>query len=453
MHDGLVPPRLRNVTYTFGRFRLDTLRRVLLSGSDVRTMPEKLFRILLLLLQANGRVVEKETFFSRVWPEESVSDGNLAQHIFLLRKFLGDEGIAHPYILTVPREGYRLTLRSSTIVRSDSDVLSDNAASLGGALLDSGFESFNAYCKASHFLEKRTAADLAKALALFQAALALDPGYAPAWIGLARAHALLAEFAYVPPSQAFPPARTAIERALELDAGSETAHALLSEILMFGEWDFAGAEASLEVALALNPQSLFVRHNIAWFHLCSGALERAIAEAEQALLLEPASMVFLLILGRALMFRGDFQQAISCYSSVIESEPDDVWARMMRAVAFLFAGAPGQATGDLRRVRRNVPALPLLARAFVDAGDEAAAAGILEELQTLSTTQYVSHWDFAIVFGALDNRDKALERLAMAMETREPLMLLLPSLTKLFGPVRDDPRFANLLRKLLNVRN
>ncbi len=104
-------------------------------------MPEKLFRILLLLLPANGRVVDKETFFSRVWPEESVSDGNLAQHIFLLRRFLGDEGVAHPYILTVPREGYRLTLRSSTIVRSDSDVLTDSAASLGGALLDNGFES------------------------------------------------------------------------------------------------------------------------------------------------------------------------------------------------------------------------------------------------------------------------------------------------------------------------
>src|ERR1700690_351821 len=145
---GMLESGLRTVTkYGFGHFRLDTLRRVLLSGSDVRAMPEKLFRILLLLLQANGKVVDKETFFSRVWPEESVSDGNLAQHIFLLRKFLGDEGTTHPYILTVPREGYRLTLRSSTIARSDSDVLSDNAASLGG-LLDNRFESFNVYCKA-----------------------------------------------------------------------------------------------------------------------------------------------------------------------------------------------------------------------------------------------------------------------------------------------------------------
>jgi DNA-binding response OmpR family regulator len=93
---GMLESGLRTVTtYGFGHFRLDTLRRVLLSGSDVRAMPEKLFRILLLLLQANGKVVDKETFFSRVWPEESVSDGNLAQHIFLLRKFLGDEGTTH----------------------------------------------------------------------------------------------------------------------------------------------------------------------------------------------------------------------------------------------------------------------------------------------------------------------------------------------------------------------
>ncbi len=445
---------LRNVTtYSFGQFRLDTLRRVLLSGSAVRTMPEKLFRILLLLLQANGKVVDKETFFSRVWPEESVSDGNLAQHIFLLRKFLGDEGTAHPYILTIPREGYRLTLRSSTIVRSESDVLSDHAASLGGALLDNRFESFNIYCKASHFLEKRTAADLAKALSLFAASIDLDSGYAPAWIGLSRAQAMLGEFAYVPPLQAFPLARAAVEKAIELDASSETAHALRSEILMFGDWDFERAKANLEVALDLNPQSLFVRHNIAWFHLCSGAFERAIVEAEQALLLEPASMVFLLILGRGLMFRGDLRQAISCYGSVIESEPDVVWARVMRAVAFVFAGLPDSAIGDLRSVPRNGPEVPLLARAYADAGDKAGAAGILDELQALAKSQYVSHWDFALVFAALDLHDKALERLAMALDAREPLMLLLPSLSRLFGQLRDDPRFHALLRKLASLRS
>jgi DNA-binding response OmpR family regulator len=77
--------------YTFGRFRLDASRRLLIVGNDVRAMPEKLFRMLLVLLEANGGVVDKETFFARVWPDEIISEGNLAQHIFLLRKFLGDE--------------------------------------------------------------------------------------------------------------------------------------------------------------------------------------------------------------------------------------------------------------------------------------------------------------------------------------------------------------------------
>ncbi|MBV8372397.1 MAG: winged helix-turn-helix domain-containing protein [Candidatus Eremiobacteraeota bacterium] len=413
-------------------------------------MPEKLFRILLLLLQANGRVVEKETFFSRVWPEESVSDGNLAQHVFLLRKLLGDEESAHPYILTVPRKGYRFAQRSSAVVRSDIDVLSENAANLGGVLLDDRFEAFNSYCKASHFLERRTATDLKKALTLFKASLDLDPDYTPAWVGLSRAQALLGEFAYVAPLQAFPQALQAVEKALELDAASETAHALLSEIRMFGDWDFAGAESSLTIALDLNPQSLFVRHNIAWFHICRGAFDRAVVEAEQALLLEPASMVFLLILGRALMFRGELSPAIACYSNVIESAPDDVWARTMRAIAFIFFERPQLAIDDLRRLPRNGPEIPLLARALVDAGNPEAASKILDDLLELSKTQYVPHWDFAVAFAALEQQNSALEQLDLSMKAREPLMLLLPGLSKLFGSAQNDLRFKRLLKLLPN---
>ena len=244
-----------------------------------------------------------------------------------------------------------------------------------------------------------------------------------------------------------------MDKALGLEANSATAQALLSEIRMFGDWDFAGARANLDLALDLNPQSLFVRHNIAWFYLCSGEFDRAIVEAEQALLLEPSSMVFLLVLGRALTFRGDFSQAIACYSNVLESAPDDVWARMMRAITFIFAGTPQPAIEDLLRVPRNRPEIPLLARAYADAGEHDRSVRVLDDLNVLATTQYVPNWDFAIAFAALDRRNEAFERLRMAMEAREPLMLLLPGLAKLFGSVRDDRRFQRMLGELLNLKD
>src|SRR5580698_5787781 len=147
---GLRPPatRLRTTTnYSFGRFRLDTSRRVLVAGREVRAMPEKLFRILLVLLEANGRVVAKETFFTTVWPDEIISDGNLAQHVFLLRKFLGDEGEAQRYIITVPRKGYRLTLRS-TASTGPNDNATPESDETFGTRANRRFEALNLYCRA-----------------------------------------------------------------------------------------------------------------------------------------------------------------------------------------------------------------------------------------------------------------------------------------------------------------
>ncbi len=100
-------PRL---TYRFGPFMLDAGRRMLLSGSVAKPLPEKLFSVLLLLLEANGNVVEKETFFTKVWPEGWVTDANLTQHIFLLRQVLGERAGENAYIVTVAGIGYRLAV-------------------------------------------------------------------------------------------------------------------------------------------------------------------------------------------------------------------------------------------------------------------------------------------------------------------------------------------------------
>jgi|SRR5579862_4853063 len=95
------------LTYRFGPYILDVSRRLLLSGSQAKPVPEKIFQILLILLEAHGRVVEKERFFERLWMDEPVSDANLAQHVFMLRNLLGENARDHAYIVTVPGKGYR----------------------------------------------------------------------------------------------------------------------------------------------------------------------------------------------------------------------------------------------------------------------------------------------------------------------------------------------------------
>src|SRR5271165_2846907 len=94
-------------TYRFGRYLLDVPRRMLLCGPTARPIPEKLFLLLLTLLEANGEVVTKDRFFAEIWPDDVVSDANLAQHVFLLRGLLGERAKDHAYVVTVPGSGYR----------------------------------------------------------------------------------------------------------------------------------------------------------------------------------------------------------------------------------------------------------------------------------------------------------------------------------------------------------
>jgi uncharacterized protein len=95
-------------TYRFGGFLLDARRRLLIDGRESRPLPEKLFLILRLLLEADGRAVRKEEFLARIWPDDAVSDANLTQHVFMLRTLLGETARDHTHIITVPGLGYRL---------------------------------------------------------------------------------------------------------------------------------------------------------------------------------------------------------------------------------------------------------------------------------------------------------------------------------------------------------
>ncbi len=98
------PPAL---TYRFGPYILDVAKRRLLSGSSSRPIPEKVFQVLRLLLDANGGLVDKTEFFARVWPDEERSEANLTQQIFLLRGVLGERAGDQEYIVTIPGRGYR----------------------------------------------------------------------------------------------------------------------------------------------------------------------------------------------------------------------------------------------------------------------------------------------------------------------------------------------------------
>ncbi|HLX25782.1 MAG TPA: winged helix-turn-helix domain-containing protein [Candidatus Cybelea sp.] len=438
--------------YLFGRYRLDAMRRLLFCGAVPTPVPERLFQLLLVLIQSDGKVVDRDTISHRVWGEEGVTDSNLAQHVYLLRLLLGERGKSRSYILTVPGKGYRFAATVTPAQWAGDELVAESALSAGKRLMDGGLEIFARYCRGSALLERRTAPALFAALEAFEEALRLDPNYTPALIGVARSHALLAEYWHVPGWDAFPKAKTAIDRALELDPHSSTAHAVLSELLLFRDWDWVRAEEEVLTAISLNPQSTFARNNAAWFYVFTGQYAKALAHAQQALMVDAASLPLQLLLARALVHSGEYARGIAIMSNLLDSDPEFYIARRYRAQAYLLCGQPALSIEDLETIPREPSEdpsfrLPMLARAYAELGDVPRAKEIYTFLQTLARSQYVVWWNLAIVAMGLGLAGEALGYLKNALRDREPTLLSLCSLPW-FKPISEHAEFKRMLREI-----
>ncbi len=439
----------RAPVYAFGSFRFDPARGLLSHGASVVPLPERLARLLGLLIHANGDVIDKETIASRVWPESAVSDGNLSQHMYMLRQLLDERARDRAYVMTVRGKGYRFVAPVSVVAPAQVAELTVPAEGIADVLLDGAPEALHHYCRGAYLLEKRTASALAAAAEQFQAALRVESSYVPALIGLARAHALMAGYWYAPSSFTFPRAKAAIVRALEIDPSSPEARATLG-ILLLCDWNWAEAEREIETAIRSNPKSASVYIDAAWFYMCKGSGDHPLRQMQRALQVDPSSPVPQLFLARLFLHAGAYQRAIDAFSNLIETGPDFFIARRHRAQAFILNGQPAEALADLLllphdRAEDIAIRLPLLARAYADCGDTDRAAAIYQTLLELARTEYVVGFNLATVAVGLGRLEEALEHLERGLKHREPALLMLRTLP-LFEPIAKRARFKAVLR-------
>jgi adenylate cyclase len=414
-------------------------------------LPERLFALLLALIQANGNVVSRETLARALSPGERVSEANLSQHVYMLRRILGERAKDRLYIMTAHNRGFRFASPVSVVPAEEGDT-NETPDVRTDSVLEGGLEAFRHYGRGCYLLERRTATALRAAIDHFEAALAVNPNYAPALVGLARAHAYLAEYWYVPGSYAFPRAKEAVIRALTLEPSSANAHAALSNLMLFCEWDWREAKREIDTAVRLNPDSIAVCTSAVWFYECTGAGDRAMAEAQHALSVEPSSPALQIVLGRVLMHCGQYGDAIAYLSHLIESGPEFAVARRHRAQALILSGRPGDAVIDLLMLPQDraedvAMRLPLLGRAYADAGETERAADIYATLLDMVRTEFIVYWNLAMVAVGLGRYDEALDHLERAVACREPSLPLLRS-AAWFAPIAKSARFKGLLRSV-----
>jgi serine/threonine protein kinase/Tfp pilus assembly protein PilF len=312
-------------------------------------------------------------------------------------------------------------------------------------------EAYNLYLKGRYFWNRRYEGGLQKGIECFQQAIEKDPLYALAHAGTADCYAVLGHYGWLHPKEAYPRARAAAEKALEIDDTLAEAHASMGWILTFYDWDWAAAENEFRRALDLNPKYA-TGHEWYAVHLGNiGRLDEAIAEVRRALELEPLSLIINAVEGLAYTWLRQYDKAIDKCRKTLEMDPDFLLAHLFQAWAY---AAKGMWEETIKAAQKAVTlsgespfALWTLGTSYAMSGQENQALKMLDRLDELSKQRYVSPYCKAMIYLGLGNMDRAFEYLEKAYLERESFLATINNLP-FFDSLRSDPRFTKLLKKM-----
>jgi len=312
-------------------------------------------------------------------------------------------------------------------------------------------EAYVSYLKGRYFWNRRSAEGLKAAVAYFNQALDEDSGYAPAYSGLADAYALLGdwEYAVMTPKEALPKAKAAATKALELDRTLGEAHNSLAFCLDGFDWDFEAAGKEFQRAIELNPSYATAHHWYAWHLALVGKNAEAIAEMKTAQNLDPLSLIINADLAELLVIAHSYDEAIEQSRKTIEMDPNFAFAHNQLAQAYMQKGMKAEAITELEKAVRLADSSPVctanLARAYAASGNRNQALKLLDDLKKGSDPLYSRATEVAMVYAALGDKEHAINWLEKGYEERfNPGVLLRPG----FDPLRSDPRFRELLRRI-----
>lgn len=312
-------------------------------------------------------------------------------------------------------------------------------------------EAHEAYLKGRYFWNKRTEKDVSKGIEYFEQATRLDPNYAAAYAGLAESYVVMNGHRFLPPAQAFPKARAAALKALELDDGNAEAHASLGSLHWEYEWDKSSAEKEFRRAIELNP-SYATAH--AWYAeelAVIGRGDEARTEIRRALEVDPLSLPVSVVAGWILYAGRDYDQAIQQLRRTLEMDSNFAIAHTYLGRAYVQKGNFRQAIVESQTATRlsgNHPFyLSWLGNAYARAGNREEALRVLRQLDTISRQKYVSAHDVAAIYAGLGETSKAIAWLNKAYDEHAYTVLLL-QVEPEFDSLRSDSRFQDLVRRI-----
>ena len=310
-------------------------------------------------------------------------------------------------------------------------------------------EAFQLYIKSRYFWNLRTPDGLRKALEYAEQAIAIDPTYAPAYVGLADSYNLLgAQHAVLPPRESFPKARAAALKALEIDAKLADAYASLGFINCFYAWDWKSAEHNYQTAIELKPNYPTAHH---WYGELLTTLSRfseATRELQMAQQLDPLSLAINADLAASLFFSRQYDKSERQLHDLLELNPNFMRAHLLLGQVYQQEGKLEKAVETLQRAVQlsgdDPVNLSALGHALGTAGNTHEACAVIEVLQGLAAQRYVPACSIAAVFMGLGDRESAFASLEKALQARD-IELSWLKVNPIFDSLRTDSRFLKLI--------
>jgi serine/threonine-protein kinase len=316
----------------------------------------------------------------------------------------------------------------------------------GGRKIDP--EAYEAYVKGRYYYEKR---DLKSALPQFHKALDLEPTYAAAYAGLADSYSQIGYTNALDPKDAFPKAKAAAQRALELDASLAAPHASLGFIHMYYDWDFAAAESEFRRAIALDKNLVTAHHQYSVYLAAMIRPEESRREIEKAHELDPFSVLVSTDMGFELYYDRRYEEATKALKDAIAMNPNAPLAHLWLARVYQAERKFDDAVVEYKTagpgVSQSPPALAGLGHLYGIQGKASEAQHVIAEIRRMAEKGFVTAYAPTLVYLGLGDKEQTLAGLKRCLEERANWMVWLLKDPR-WDPMRPDGRFQEIVHKV-----
>jgi TolB-like protein/DNA-binding winged helix-turn-helix (wHTH) protein/tetratricopeptide (TPR) repeat protein len=312
-------------------------------------------------------------------------------------------------------------------------------------------DAYQLYLRGQLVWHRRQENWIEQSLAYYRQALEKDPDFALAHIGVAESFMMLGGHHKVPVRKAEAEARPSIIRALEIDNNLALAHNALAELKYQYEYDWNGAEKEFKKAIELNPNVAWIRQAYGWFLMTMGRFDEAKIEMEKAQALDPSSLTINVGRGRLYYFSRQYDEALQHFKNILAVEPNEGSMRFSLNAVYIQKQMYDEIVEESLKTMKAYGAPPerieKIRETYRTSGWQGVLRDELENIEKKAARERVDPHRLALLYMRLGRKDEAFVWLEKALEERHPAAIQF-KIEPAFDPLRGDPRFAELIRKI-----